>query len=119
MFALDDGSGLSAGNLVAPAAFVQLLQYMARHPKAAPFLAGLPRAGGPGSLRTRFVGTPLQGRVAAKTGGIQRVNTLSGYVERADGSRLAFSIQANSHTVPNQQMLARIDSVVVAIGTAR
>src|SRR2546425_13319277 len=46
-FALEDGSGLAAGNLVTPRAFAQLLAYMHRHPKRAPFLAGLPHAGQP------------------------------------------------------------------------
>ena len=118
-FALDDGSGLSAGNLVSPAAFVQLLRYMAANPRAGPFLAAMPRSGSPGSLRTRFLLTPLEGRVVAKTGSINRVNTLSGYIERSDGRRFTFSIQANSHTVSTRQMLAQIDSVVVAIGTAK
>ncbi|HEV8265136.1 MAG TPA: D-alanyl-D-alanine carboxypeptidase/D-alanyl-D-alanine-endopeptidase [Gemmatimonadales bacterium] len=114
-FALDDGSGLSAGNLVTPRAFVQLLDYMYRHPKRAPFLAALPRAQQPGSLLKRFVGTPLEGRVLAKTGSIARVNSLSGYIERADGRRFTFSIQANAHSVPSRQMLAQIDSLVVQI----
>src|SRR6266536_3095699 len=57
-FALDDGSGLAAGNLVTPHTFVQLLAYMYRHPKRAPFLAGLPRAQQRGSLLRRFAGTP-------------------------------------------------------------
>ncbi len=118
-FALDDGSGLSAGNLVSPAAFVQLLRYMRASSHAAPFLAGMPRSGGPGSLRTRFMMTPLEGRVVAKTGSINRVNTLSGYIEKDRGERITFSIQANSHTVSTRQMLAQIDSVVVAIGTAK
>ncbi len=112
-FALDDGSGLSAGNLVTPHAFVQLLDYMYRHPKKAPFIAALPHAQQPGSLLRRFAGTPLEGRVIAKTGSIYRVNTLSGYIERADGRRLTFSIQANGHSVPGRQMLAQIDSLVV------
>lgn len=118
-FALDDGSGLSAGNLVTPRAFVQLLDYMYRHPKRAPFIAALPRAQQPGSLLRRFAGTPLEGRVLAKTGSINRVNTLSGYIERADGRRFTFSIQANSHAVPGRQMLAQIDSLVVEIGKPR
>ena len=114
-FALDDGSGLSAGNLVTPHTFVQLLAYMYRHPKRRPFLAALPRAEQRGSLQKRFGGTPLEGRVLAKTGSIFRVNTLSGYIERADGRVITFSIQANAHDVPNRQMLAQIDSVVVQL----
>ena len=114
-FALDDGSGLSAGNLVTPHTFVQLLAYMYRHPKRRPFLAALPRAEQRGSLQKRFGGTPLEGRVLAKTGSIFRVNTLSGYIERTDGRVIAFSIQANAHDVPNRQMLAQIDSVVVQL----
>jgi len=118
-FALDDGSGLSAGNLVTPAAFVQLLRFMAGHPKAGPFLAAMPRSGGPGSLKSRFIATPLEGRVVAKTGSIHRVNTMSGYIERSGGGRITFSIQANSHAVPTRQMLAQIDSIVVTIGAVK
>ncbi|HEV8303788.1 MAG TPA: D-alanyl-D-alanine carboxypeptidase/D-alanyl-D-alanine-endopeptidase [Gemmatimonadales bacterium] len=118
-FALDDGSGLSAGNLVTPRAFVQLLDYMYRHPKRGPFLAALPRSAQPGSLLRRFTGTPFEGRVLAKTGSIFRVNSLSGYVERADGRRFTFSIQANGHSVPGRQMLAQIDSLVVEIGKTK
>src|SRR3989454_16287 len=114
-FSLEDGSGLAAGNLVTPHAFVQLLAYMYRHPKRAPFLAGLPRAQQRGSLLRRFAGTPLEGRVLAKTGSIDRVNTLSGYIEKADGRVITFSIQANAHDVPTRQMLAQIDSVVVQL----
>src|SRR6266516_1088848 len=114
-FDLEDGSGLSAGNLVTPHAFVQLLAYMYRHPKRAPFLAALPRAQQRGSLLKRFAGTPLEGRVLAKTGSINRVNTLSGYIEKADGRVITFSIQANAHDVPTKQMLAQIDSVVVQL----
>lgn len=114
-FSLEDGSGLSAGNLVTPHAFVQLLSYMYHHPKRAPFLAGLPRSGQRGSLLRRFVGTPIEGRVVAKTGSIDRVNTLSGYIERKDGHVITFSIQVNGHNVPTRQMLAQIDSLVVQL----
>ncbi len=114
-FSLEDASGLAAGNLVTPHAFVQLLAYMYRHPKRAPFIAGLPRAQQRGSLLRRFAGTPIEGRVLAKTGSIDRVNTLSGYIEKANGHVVTFSIQANAHDVPTRQMLAQIDSVVVQL----
>jgi D-alanyl-D-alanine carboxypeptidase/D-alanyl-D-alanine-endopeptidase (penicillin-binding protein 4) len=114
-FDLQDGSGLSAGNLVTPRAFVQLLSYMYRHPKRASFIAGLPRAQQRGSLLRRFAGTAVEGRVLAKTGSISRVNTLSGYIEKTDGRVITFSIQANAHDIANRQMLAQIDSVVVQL----
>lgn len=118
-FSLEDGSGLSAGNLITPRTFVQLLAYMHRHPKRAPFLAGLPHAARPGSLLRRFVGTPVDSQVIAKTGSIDRVNSLSGYIERPGGKTWTFSIQANTHDVSGRLMLAQIDSVVVEIGKTK
>jgi D-alanyl-D-alanine carboxypeptidase/D-alanyl-D-alanine-endopeptidase (penicillin-binding protein 4) len=110
-----DGSGLSAQNFVAPAAFLRILSYMRKHPRYEVFAAGLPRSGVAGSLRTRFLGTPLAGRVLAKTGSIAGVNTLSGYVTRPDGKTLLVSIQANHHALGGRAMIAAIDSVIVAV----
>lgn len=115
-FALVDASGLASNNLVTPLAFARLLAWMRTHPTYEAFAAGLPQSGSLGSLRRRFVGTPLEGRVRAKTGSISRVNTLSGYVERADGEVLIFSIQANHHTLGSAKMIPAIDSVVVELG---
>src|SRR2546422_5530986 len=92
-FALDDGSGLSAGNIGTPHTVVQLLPYIYRHPKRRPFLSALPRPQQRGPLQKRFGATPLEGRVLAKTGSIFRGNTLSGYIERADGRVITLSIQ--------------------------
>ena len=117
-FALVDGSGLASGNLITPLAFTKVLRFIRSHPRARTFLAGLPRAGGVGSLHSRFVRTPLAGRVQAKDGSIGGVNSLSGYIERADGRLLTFSIQANHHTLGSRAMIARIDSLVVEIGSA-
>ncbi|HET6796654.1 MAG TPA: D-alanyl-D-alanine carboxypeptidase/D-alanyl-D-alanine-endopeptidase [Gemmatimonadales bacterium] len=112
-FSLSDGSGLSSSNLVSPLAFTQMLRFIRRHPRYSSFAAGLPQAGQPGSLQTRFVGTSLAGRVRAKTGSISRVHTLSGYIELDRGRTLTFSILANNHAQPTRAMLAQIDSMVV------
>ena len=110
---LSDGSGLSSTNLISPVAFTQILRYIRHHPRYSTFAAGLPRAGSTGSLRNRFVGTPLAGRVRGKSGYISRVNTLSGYIELDRGRFLTFSVQANHHAQPSRAILAVIDSVVV------
>jgi len=114
--AFTDGSGLAANNLISPMAFAQVLRYIAGHPGFATFNAGLPHAQQVGSLRNRFRGTALEGRVRAKTGSISRVNTLSGYIDRPDGKVWTFSIQANHHTQRGRDMLAQIDSLVVEMG---
>ncbi|MDX2194766.1 MAG: D-alanyl-D-alanine carboxypeptidase/D-alanyl-D-alanine-endopeptidase [Gemmatimonadales bacterium] len=114
--AVQDGSGLSASNLVSPRAFAQLLRYMRRHPRWDVFSAGLPRSGQRGSLLKRFTGSPLEGRVLAKTGSIGGVNTLSGYLERPDGRVWTFSVLANHHAQPYRAALAQLDSVVVEMG---
>jgi D-alanyl-D-alanine carboxypeptidase/D-alanyl-D-alanine-endopeptidase (penicillin-binding protein 4) len=119
LFALSDGSGLSAANLVAPVAFTSLLRFIRKHPRyAANFEPGLPLSGNTGSLKKRFVGTPLEGRVRAKGGSISRVNTLSGYFDLTDGRTFIFSVQANHHAQGGRMMIAQLDSVVVAMARA-
>jgi serine-type D-Ala-D-Ala carboxypeptidase/endopeptidase (penicillin-binding protein 4) len=119
LFALSDGSGLSAANLVAPLAFTKLLQYIRKHPHyAGSFEPALPLSGSAGSLKGRFLGTPIEGRVRAKTGSISRVNTLSGFIEMPNGHTFTFSIQANHHAQGGRSAIMVIDSVVVAMAKA-
>jgi serine-type D-Ala-D-Ala carboxypeptidase/endopeptidase (penicillin-binding protein 4) len=115
-FRLQDGSGLSSGNLVTPLAFTRILRFIRSHPRAQTFMAGLPQSGNVGSLKNRFIGTPLQGRVRAKDGSIGGVNSLSGFIDRPDGKVWTFSIQANHHAQPGRVAIQRIDSLVVEIG---
>lgn len=117
-FAISDGSGLSASNLVSPLAFSQLLSYMRKHPRYAAFGAGLPQSGQAGSLRNRFLATPMEGRVRAKTGSISRVNTLSGYLEMPNGKVYSFSVQLNHHAAGGRRALNRIDEIVLALSRA-
>ena len=119
LFAVSDGSGLSAANLVAPLAFTRMIGFIRKHPHfEANFKAGLPQSGNTGSLKNRFLGTPLEGRVHAKTGSISRVNTISGYFDLPDGRSYLFSVEANHHTQGGRRMLAQIDSIVVAMAKA-
>lgn len=106
-----DGSGLSRENLVKPAAITKLLIYMDSQPDAAIWRSFLPVAGEDGSLARRFRNTPAQGRILAKTGYVEHVHTLSGYVTTVHGEHLAFSIMVNNDDMPGSQVFHVMDSI--------
>ncbi len=110
-----DGSGLSRHDLVAPRAVIKLLQFMAASPRFDAFLDSLPVAGVDGTLSERFGGTPVKGRVRAKTGTMEHTNALSGYMDLPSGGRLAFSIIGNAHLLKSSDGAAVIDEIVVSI----
>lgn len=106
-----DGSGLSRGNRASARATVHLLDYMTRSGSGEVYLSSLPEAGSARGLR-RMHQTAAAGNLRAKTGTIQHVSSLSGYVDSADGERLAFSIIANG--VPSTWRAKRIEDAIGA-----
>lgn len=104
-----DGSGLSRYNYLTTDAIVRILTHVWQDNRLrGPFLALLPVAGVDGTLAGRMTADPLAGRVQAKTGTINNMRALSGYLHREDGQVLIFSMVANHFTAPS----ARIDDVV-------
>jgi D-alanyl-D-alanine carboxypeptidase/D-alanyl-D-alanine-endopeptidase (penicillin-binding protein 4) len=92
---LSDGSGMSNYNRVTPRASASLMRWIAGQPWGAAFRTTLPIGGVDGTLRNRFKGTPLEGKVFAKTGSINQSNTLAGYMTAASGQTLVISAYAN------------------------
>ena len=91
-----DGSGLSRHNLVTPAALVTVYSYMAKQSRySGAWLDSLTIGGTDGTLASRFKGAKTKGNVRGKTGTIDQVSALSGYVTTAAGERLVFSIIVN------------------------
>jgi PBP4 family serine-type D-alanyl-D-alanine carboxypeptidase len=109
---VQDGSGLSRGDLVTARGLVQLLAAMARHPQAAAFRESLPVAGVDGTLRNRLRGPATEGRVQAKTGTFLHANALAGYLTTRRGERLVFAVVANHHTVGGSAATGAIDDLV-------
>jgi len=88
-----DGSGLAPGNRLRCRTLVALLRAAARRPELAALREGLAVAGERGTLATQFVGTALVGRLRAKTGTLDGVAGLAGFV---DGDRpLVFALLVN------------------------
>ena len=83
-----DGSGLDSGDTVTCDLLMQVLQHA---PLDGPVGAGLPVAGQSGTLQTLFVGSPVDGRLHAKTGTLNNAKALSGFVTTTAGS-IVFSM---------------------------
>lgn len=89
---LVDGSGLSRGNLVTCDLLLEVLEHGA---PTDPVGSGLAVAGTSGTLGELFVGTPVDGRLQGKTGTLNDVKSLAGYLVADDGATIAFSLVQN------------------------
>lgn len=89
---LTDTSGLSSLNRISPQLLADVLVASATDPAMRPLAVALPVAGLEGTLSDRWV---EDGLVRAKTGTLQGVVTLAGYVPTADGRLLAFAVMAD------------------------
>ncbi|KAG2387496.1 hypothetical protein C9374_001090 [Naegleria lovaniensis] len=115
-FFQDDGSGLSRHNLVSARSLVDAL--IGVYYKGAGGVGGevykslLPLGGVSGTLKNRFKNFP--GLVSAKTGSLDGVSSLSGYI-RNERFRdpIIFSIIVNQCPLSASQMHQVIDSIVI------
>jgi D-alanyl-D-alanine carboxypeptidase/D-alanyl-D-alanine-endopeptidase (penicillin-binding protein 4) len=110
-----DGSGLSRHNLVTPSTLVHLYRYMAlQSPQSNAWMNSLTIGGIDGTLRNRFKGTTAMDNARGKTGTINQVSALSGYVTSASGEKFVFSILVNG--IPDASLrVSTIDEMVMAL----
>lgn len=93
-----DGSGLSYSNLLTTNFLIHLLQAIYKDPnKFNFFMSALPYPGGEGTLKKRFEQSPLKLKLRAKTGSMNYVSTLAGFINNEKGYK-AFAICINNHT---------------------
>jgi D-alanyl-D-alanine carboxypeptidase/D-alanyl-D-alanine-endopeptidase (penicillin-binding protein 4) len=117
-YAIADGSGLSRYNYVTSEVLVRILGHMRADPKhASAFADALPVAGREGTLSRRLAGTAAEGRVRAKTGTVDNVRAIAGYVDAANGETLLFSIIANNFTVPTSVIDGAADKALIRLAT--
>ncbi len=114
-----DGSGLSRHNLVSPEALVQILRAMVNIPAASVWKASLPVAGVSGTLMNRFRNTPAQNIVSAKTGTLQGIVSLSGYINAPEQEPLVFSMIINQSAANAATLRQPIDEIVILLTSLR
>lgn len=110
-----DGSGLSSQDRVTAEQMTKFLYHTQKAKFYKTYYTSLPVAGNNdrlvgGTLRSRLTAPDLQGRVVAKTGSINNVRTLSGYVTQKDGDPVIVSVLTRG-----TNSTSFIDSIVTTI----
>jgi D-alanyl-D-alanine carboxypeptidase/D-alanyl-D-alanine-endopeptidase (penicillin-binding protein 4) len=126
-YTLDDGCGLSKNNAVSAHLMVSVLTHDYFSENSAAWMASLAVAGEDGTLAERFRGMDLRGRVIAKTGFVNGVSCLSGYLHAKDDNWYCFSIMFNGipegsnsgAKVLQERIVRAIDQRALAIAQAR
>lgn len=115
-YVMRNGSGLNDINRFSAAQMTRLLA--AIHARAGfypEFAASLGVAARDGTIRLRMDGTQAAGRLRGKTGTLENVSALSGYVRTPRGEQLAYSILVNDFAVRHRQVVSSIDALAARI----
>jgi len=112
---LVDGAGLARLDLVTASTTVKLLRHMYDSPQREIWMGLLPVGGQDGTLSSRFGSSTASGRIRAKTGSLSHVAALSGYLHRAGGGWVAFSILVNNFNGPASEVRGVIDRICTLI----
>jgi D-alanyl-D-alanine carboxypeptidase/D-alanyl-D-alanine-endopeptidase (penicillin-binding protein 4) len=107
-----DGSGLSRYNLFSPADYVWLLRKMKTEFPWQRITTILP-TGNEGTLAGLYKG--LEGKIFAKTGTLQGVVALSGYLQAKSGRQLIFSVLVNNHNASATAVRKAIERYLVQV----
>ncbi|MEC9416054.1 MAG: D-alanyl-D-alanine carboxypeptidase/D-alanyl-D-alanine-endopeptidase [Pseudomonadota bacterium] len=100
-FYLDNGSGLSRNARLTAEQTVELLIYAYNSPFMPEFLSSLSLAGLDGTMLERFEDDLLTGKLHIKTGSIDHVNSIAGYLYSRSGKRYAFAVIQNYKNIHN------------------
>jgi D-alanyl-D-alanine carboxypeptidase/D-alanyl-D-alanine-endopeptidase (penicillin-binding protein 4) len=114
-FHITDGSGLSRSNAVTAAGMAKLMAALQGQAHFPVWKGTLPVLGVDGDLRNRETSSPLRGKVSAKTGLINRVRGLCGYLETKSGRTVTFGLFANDYAKSWKQVDGDFDSLLRAV----
>ncbi len=115
-FEILEGSGLTRYNKVNAEMYIKILKYMYDDRFTFDyFMNSLSIAGKDGTLRKRMIGTEAEGNVYAKTGTINSVSALSGYVIDKDSEILIFYIVMNGFGGNATEMRMAQDDVAITL----
>uniref|UniRef100_UPI0025C67E99 D-alanyl-D-alanine carboxypeptidase/D-alanyl-D-alanine endopeptidase n=1 Tax=Chryseobacterium sp. TaxID=1871047 RepID=UPI0025C67E99 len=106
-----DGSGLSRNNLVTPISQVKFLTSLMDEKYYKTYFSSLPVGGQSGTLKRMFIGEG-NGRIFAKTGTLNKVKTLAGYMKTNSGRTLVFSLLVNNYSGSVDMVKKRMEMIL-------
>ncbi|KAB1231017.1 D-alanyl-D-alanine carboxypeptidase/D-alanyl-D-alanine endopeptidase [Chryseobacterium viscerum] len=106
-----DGSGLSRSNNVTPISQVKFLTSLMEQKYYRSYLTSLPIGGQSGTLKRMFIGGG-NGQVFAKTGTLNKVKTLAGYLKTNSGKTLVFSLMVNNYSGSVDMVKKRMEKIL-------
>ena len=86
---LENGAGLSREARITAKAMASFLTFAWTQPYMPEYLASMSLTGLDGTLRRRFRGTELVGKAHLKTGSLDHVTAIAGYLQSRSGRRFA------------------------------
>jgi D-alanyl-D-alanine carboxypeptidase/D-alanyl-D-alanine-endopeptidase (penicillin-binding protein 4) len=98
-FAFDNGAGLSREARMSAKDFGSMLRFAWRQPYMPEYLSSMSIAGLDGTLRNRMVNGPLEGMAHLKTGSLDHVAGIVGYLQARSGRRFAVVVLQNYDNV--------------------
>lgn len=118
-YVMKNGSGLNDANRFSAAQTNKLLAYMMDKFQFMPeYISSVGIAGKDGTLKFRFEGSDAVGKLRAKTGTLETVSALSGYVQSVGGERFVFSIMVNDFPGRAGTVVPNIDALGTAIAAS-
>lgn len=106
-----DGSGLSRSNHVTPISQVKFLTSLMNQKYYKTYFDSLPVAGQSGTLKSMFV-TEGNGQIFAKTGTLNKVKALAGYIKTNTGRTLVFSLLVNNYAGSVSQVKSKMEKIL-------
>jgi D-alanyl-D-alanine carboxypeptidase/D-alanyl-D-alanine-endopeptidase (penicillin-binding protein 4) len=95
--ALDNGAGLSREARMAARDFGALLHFAWQLPTMPEFVASMSLSGLDGTLSRRYKGSPITGNAHLKTGSLDHVTAIAGYLQARSGRRFSV-VMLHNHT---------------------
>lgn len=107
-----DGSGLSHSNTVMPIAQAKFLASRMKEDYFKDYFDSLPIAGQSGTLRHMFLNSDANGQIFAKTGTLNKVKALAGFIKTKSGRTLTFSLLVNNYAGSVAQVKQKMEQLL-------